>query len=220
MIDISSSPPLASNTKKERRKTVSSLRVFLNIVVIFIFASGVVVPHPRVFHSWRRKRWVDDWLGGLKTHRRAHLVLALLKRGKSLTHLLVWLMDESIIGVALRDQSLEASDEKVLLLASMGGSTRGLWSCWRCTGRRRSRGCSWSTCGIRSGRRSCRSPNNVRLVSSMLSIIAKLHVSLVVDDLLNEWSIYRIHGPMVERKHQFWLEKYTDAWKRLIIKYG
>jgi hypothetical protein len=43
----------------------------------------------------------------------------------------------------------------------------------------------------------------MRLVSSMLSIIAKFHISLVVDDPLNEWSIYRIHGPMVERKHQF-----------------
>jgi hypothetical protein len=32
---------------------------------------------------------IDDGLGGLKTHRCVHLVLALLKRGKSLTHLLV-----------------------------------------------------------------------------------------------------------------------------------
>ena len=29
------------------------------------------------------------------------------------------------------------------------------------------------------------------------------HVSLVVDDPLNEWSIYRIHGLMVECEHQF-----------------
>jgi dolichyl-phosphate-mannose--protein O-mannosyl transferase len=90
MIDRSSSSPLASNTKK-RRKTAAALRVFLNIVIViaFTFASSVAVPRPWVFHSWRRKMWVDDWLGGLKTHRRAHLTLALLKRGKSLTHLLV-----------------------------------------------------------------------------------------------------------------------------------
>jgi hypothetical protein len=90
MIDRSSSSPLASNTKK-RRKTAAALRVFLNIVIViaFAFASSVAVPRPWVFHSWRRKMWVDDWLGGLKTHRRAHLTLALLKRGKSLTHLLV-----------------------------------------------------------------------------------------------------------------------------------
>jgi hypothetical protein len=73
---------------------MSSLRVFfinLIIVIIFfffvVFTSDVVVPHPQVFHSWRRKRWIDDELGGLKTHRRAHLVLMLLKREKSLTHL-------------------------------------------------------------------------------------------------------------------------------------
>jgi hypothetical protein len=215
---------LASNTKKreEKRSTTSSLGVFLNIVVAFVFASGFVVPRPRVFHSWRMKRWIDDWLGGLKTHRHVHLAPALLRHGKLLTHLLVWLTDESIVGAAHRDQSLEASDENILLLASMGSSTRQLGSCWRSTGRRRSKGYSWSTCGISGGwrRRSYRSLNNVRLVSSMLSIIAKFHVSLIVDDPLNEWSIYHIHGPMVECKHQFWPEKYTDAWKRLIIKYG
>jgi thiosulfate reductase cytochrome b subunit len=71
---------LASNTKKreEKRSTTSSLGVFLNIVVAFVFASGFVVPRPRVFHSWRMKRWIDDWLGGLKTHRHVHLALALL----------------------------------------------------------------------------------------------------------------------------------------------
>jgi hypothetical protein len=75
---------LASNTKKERRKTTSSLRVFLNvIIVIFLVASDVTVPCSRVFHSWRRKRWVDDWLGGLKTHRRAYLTLALVESADS-----------------------------------------------------------------------------------------------------------------------------------------
>jgi hypothetical protein len=58
--------------------------------------------------------------------------------------------------------------------------------------------------GISGGwRRSYKYPNNVRLVGSILSIIAEFHASLVVDDLLNEWSIYHIHGPMVECKYQF-----------------
>jgi hypothetical protein len=72
---------------------MSSLEVFffnLIVIVIFfftVFAFGVAVPSPRVFHSWRRKRWIDDRLGGLKTHRCSHLTLALLKRRKSLTHM-------------------------------------------------------------------------------------------------------------------------------------
>jgi hypothetical protein len=45
-------------------------------------------------------------------------------------------------------------------------------------------------------------PNNVRLISSMLAIIAKLHVRLIVDDPLNVWSIYGILSSMVESKHQ------------------
>jgi uncharacterized membrane protein len=62
---------LASNTKKRERKAMYSLGVFFyNLVVIFflftVFASGVVVPCPQVFHSWRRKRGIDDGLGGLK----------------------------------------------------------------------------------------------------------------------------------------------------------
>jgi hypothetical protein len=46
-------------------------------------------------------------------------------------------------------------------------------------------------------------PNDVRLISSMLAIIAKLHVRLLVDDHLNVWSIYGILSSMVENKHQF-----------------
>jgi hypothetical protein len=82
---------LASNTKKREGKAMSSLGVFFNLVIFFfaIFTSGVAVPRPRVFHSWKRKREIDDGLGGLKTHRCMHLVLALLKHGKSLSHLLV-----------------------------------------------------------------------------------------------------------------------------------
>jgi hypothetical protein len=84
MIDRSSSPPLASNTKKERRKTAPSLGVFFNVVVvIFLIASDVTVACSRVFHGWRRKRWVDDWLGGLKTHRHAYLTLALVESADS-----------------------------------------------------------------------------------------------------------------------------------------
>jgi hypothetical protein len=81
------SPPLASSTKKREGKVASPLRFFFNLVIIVTF--GIFVPRSRVFHSWRRKRTVDDWLGGLKTHRCAHLTLALLKSGKPLTHLLV-----------------------------------------------------------------------------------------------------------------------------------
>jgi hypothetical protein len=74
---------LASITKKRDGKAVSSLGVFFFnlIVVIFffsVFTSGVAVPRPRVFYNWRRKRWIDNGLGGLKTHRRAHIALALL----------------------------------------------------------------------------------------------------------------------------------------------
>jgi hypothetical protein len=60
---------LASNTKKKEGKIMSSLRVFffnLVVIVIFfftVFTSGVTVPCPWVFHSWRRKRGIDDGLG-------------------------------------------------------------------------------------------------------------------------------------------------------------
>jgi hypothetical protein len=79
---------LASNTKKREGKAISSLRVFffnLVVVVFFffaVFAFGVAVPRPHVFHSWRRKREIDDGLRDLKTHRRVHLALTLLKHGK------------------------------------------------------------------------------------------------------------------------------------------
>jgi thiosulfate reductase cytochrome b subunit len=104
---------LASSTEKRRRKK-SSLGVFINLI-IFI-SVGIVVRSPQVFHNWRRKRWVDDWLGGLKTHRSAHLALALLKSRKPLAHLLMRLTNESIVGAAHGNESLEARDEDVLLL--------------------------------------------------------------------------------------------------------
>jgi hypothetical protein len=72
---------LPPNIKKREGKAMSSLRVFffnLIIVVFFffpVFASGVAVPCPRVFHSWRRKKWIDNGLGGLKTLRCMHLAL-------------------------------------------------------------------------------------------------------------------------------------------------
>jgi hypothetical protein len=69
---------LASNTKKrEGTKNKVFTRFFFYLIIVVIFF-GVVVPSSWVFHGWRRKRWVDDWLGGLKTHRSAHLTLALL----------------------------------------------------------------------------------------------------------------------------------------------
>jgi hypothetical protein len=76
---------LAPSTKKREGKTTSSLGFFLNLIVIVV---GVAAPHPQIFHSWRRKRRVDDRLGSLKTHRYAHFVLALLNCRKPLTHLL------------------------------------------------------------------------------------------------------------------------------------
>jgi hypothetical protein len=79
---------LASNTKKREGKARSSLRLFFNFVVVVVFF-GVAVPSPWFFHSWRRKRRVDNWLRGLKTHRSAHLALALLKSRKPLAHLLM-----------------------------------------------------------------------------------------------------------------------------------
>jgi hypothetical protein len=86
----------------------------------------------------------------------------------------------------------------------------------RCTGRRRSRGCSRGTHNSsgRWRRRNCRSPNNVRLIGSVLSIISKLHVCLVVDDPLNVWSIYHIGSSMVQNKHKLYPEEGTNAWKR------
>jgi hypothetical protein len=76
----------------------------------------------------RRKRWVDDWLWGLKAHRSAHLTLALPKSRKPLAHLLMRLMDESIIEAAHGDESIEARDEDVVLLAPTSCSTRLLRS--------------------------------------------------------------------------------------------
>jgi hypothetical protein len=58
---------------------------------------------------------------------------------------------------------------------------------------------------------------DMRLICSKLASIAKLLVRLIVDDPLNVWSIYGILSSMVENKHQFYPEKYTDAWERLAI---
>jgi hypothetical protein len=88
-------------------------------------------------------------------------------------------------------------------------------------GRRRSRGCSRGTHNSGGGwRRDCRSPNNVRLICSLFSIIYKLHVCLIVDDPLKVWSKYGILNPMVEHIHQLSPEKYVEAWRSLIIQYG
>jgi hypothetical protein len=109
------------------------------------------------------------------------------------------LVDESVFGATHGDQGLEALDEDVLLLVSMSSNTRRLRSSWRCTGRRRSRRYSWSTRSSSNGwrRRNCMALNNMRLISSMLSIISKLHVGLAVDDSLNVCSIDHIGSFMV-----------------------
>jgi hypothetical protein len=102
---------LASNTKKRERKTGSSLGLFFSliiIIVVFIIAFDVAVPSPQVFYHGRRKRRIDDWLGDLKTHRRAYFVMVLLQTRKHLAHLLVRLADKSSIRAAHGNGSLEA----------------------------------------------------------------------------------------------------------------
>jgi hypothetical protein len=61
-------------------------------------------------------------------------------------------------------------------------------------------------------------PNNVRLISSMLSIISKLHVCLEVDNPLNIWSIDHIGSAMVQHKHELRLEEGANAWRWLVVK--
>jgi hypothetical protein len=72
-----------------------------------------------------------------------------------------------------------------------------------CTSKRRS---MWGTMGYNRGthssnsgwrrRRNGRSPDNVRLISSMLAIIPKFQLSLVVDDPLDVGCIDHILCPM------------------------
>jgi hypothetical protein len=121
---------LASDTKKREGKSVSSLGLLFNLIIIIIFiivftiVIGVMMPNPRVFYCGRRKRRIDDGLGGCKTHRRAYFALVLLQVRKPLGHLLVRLTDNSVVGAAHGDGGLEALDENVLLLALMSGSSR------------------------------------------------------------------------------------------------
>jgi hypothetical protein len=123
---------LASNTKKREGKAASSLGLLLDLIIGFIFVLtiivGIAVPSPRVFDSGRRKRRVDYGLGGLKTHRSAHFALALLQMRKPLAHLLMRLADKGVVGVAHRDESLEALDKNVLLLAPTSASSKRLRS--------------------------------------------------------------------------------------------
>jgi hypothetical protein len=85
-----------------------------------------VVPSPRVFYRGRKKRRIDGRLGDLKAHIRACFTLALLQTRKPLAHLLVRLVDKSVVGAAHGNDSLEALNENVLLLASMSSSSRRL----------------------------------------------------------------------------------------------
>jgi hypothetical protein len=54
--------------------------------------------------------------------------MALLNSREPLAHLLVRLMDKSIVGAAHGYQGLEPPDKNILLLASMGRSMRQLGS--------------------------------------------------------------------------------------------
>jgi hypothetical protein len=58
-------------------------------------------------------------------------------------------------------------------------------------------------------RRNDMSPDNVRLIRSMLSIISKFHLSLEVNHIL---------GPMVQHVQHLCLEESTNVGRRLIIK--
>jgi hypothetical protein len=224
---------LASNTKKRERKTASSLELFFNLIIVIVFTIivGVAVPSPRVFYHRRR---IDDRLGVIKAHRRASFALALLQTRKPLAHLLVRLVDKSVVGAAHGDEGLEANDKNVLLLAPMSGSSRRLRSSRRCmptsrrsmsigrsSSRRGTMGCSRGTHSSSSmwrRRRNNRSPDDVRLISSMLAIISEFHLSLEVNDPLDVWSIDHILYPMSEHIHHLCPEKDTNAWRRLIIK--
>jgi hypothetical protein len=123
---------LASSTKKEEGKPMSSLRLLLDLingfVIVFTIVVDVAVPSLRVFHNGRRKRRVDGGLRGLKTHGSTHFTLTLLQVRKPLAHLLMRLMDKGVVGVAHRDENLEALDKNVMLLALMSGNSGGLRS--------------------------------------------------------------------------------------------
>jgi hypothetical protein len=75
-----------------------------------------------------------------KTHGSAHFTLALLHVRKPLTHLLMRLSDEGVVGPAHRDEGLEALENDVLFLVQMSSSSAGLRGRGGCmtTGRRSS----------------------------------------------------------------------------------
>jgi hypothetical protein len=88
-----------------------------------------------------------------------------------------------------------------------------------CTGRRRILGCSR---GTRSNsrwrrRRNYKSPDNVRLIYSMLTIIPELYIGLAVNDPLNVWSIDHILCPMSQHVPHLSPEKDSNAGRGLII---
>jgi hypothetical protein len=109
---------------------VSSLKLLFNLIIgiVFTIVIDIVIPCPRVFYCGRRKRRVDLWLGGHKTHRRAYFALTLLQVRKHLAQLLVRLADKGIVGVAHGDEGLEALDKNVLVLVPTRGSSRRLRS--------------------------------------------------------------------------------------------
>jgi hypothetical protein len=55
-------------------------------------------------------------------------------------------------------------------------------------------------------------------ISTMVSIILKLHVHLGVDDLLDVRCIDHIGGSMLEHVKHLCLEEYAEAWRGMVIQ--
>jgi hypothetical protein len=123
---------LASSTKKREGKATSSLGLLLDLIIgfiiIFTIIIGVAVPSPWVSYSRRRKIGIDKRLRVLQFQVGAHFVFSLLHTRQHVTHLLMRLMNDDVIGLTHGDKSLEALDEDVSMLVSMSGSSRCLWS--------------------------------------------------------------------------------------------
>jgi hypothetical protein len=100
-LDRTTSPPLASNTKKRRRESSDVTRTPLHSYhhhrLHYLLHCGT---KPTGLPRLEEEEEGRLWDRGLKTHGSAHLMLALLKSGKSLIHLLMRLVDESIVGAA------------------------------------------------------------------------------------------------------------------------
>jgi hypothetical protein len=69
-----------------------------------------------------------------------------------------------------------------------------------------------------SRRRGMWSPDRLQQVSTMVSIIRKLHVHLGAVDPQDVRHIYRIGGSLLEHVKHLCPEEYTDAWRGTIIQ--